>query len=99
MHMEFTLRMPDEYRVMGGWRTRQLKTVAGKISVANFGIRERVRTLSRAKLVAVESALILKWAVESKFLALFVDKIHYEKSFSLRSILHLYISFVTHDNP
>lgn len=50
--------------------------VAGKIFVANFGARERVRALSRAKLVAAESALILKWPAESKFLALLVEKIH-----------------------
>jgi len=38
-----------------------LKNIAGKIPVANFGMRDaRVRALSRAKLVVAESALIPK---------------------------------------
>lgn len=74
----------------GSWRPS-----LAKISVANFGIRERVRALSRAKLVAVESALIPKWAVESKFLALFAEEIRYAKSSSFQLfILPVYISYI-----
>lgn len=81
------LYVPDEYRVT---RSGSLKgSVAGKIFVANFGTRERVRALSRAKLVAAESALILKWEAESKFLALFVEKIHITRNSLSLSRLHL----------
>jgi hypothetical protein len=59
-------------------RRWQLENIAGKIPVANFGMRDaRVRALSRAKLVVAESALIPKWPAGKQIsLAPFAEKIH-----------------------
>lgn len=90
-YVEFTLRVPDEYRAMVAAEDRRWK---------NFGTPEFRYCTTRTRIIAREIGR--RWASfnpkmgrwESKFLALFAEKIHYGKLSPPSATLHVRVYFV-----